>query len=460
MKKPNRIFQMVIQSPILWGALATTAFYSSLQAWKPQGALGRLFEDYFLAHPINYASTAMFFVGLAVLGLKVLLLGWQRQALASPVLPPVARPLDPVSGSQSLLAHLERQADRAETWLVRRIQAALEHVRRRASADGLLEELKYLADQDTARLEASYALLRVVVWAIPILGFLGTVLGLTMAIAKLEPEALEKSLPDVVAGLSVAFNTTAQALGLTMVLMFGQFFVHRAEMRLLADIDHRAEEELLGRFETVQASPEGQLVAVRRILETLTEKTEELVRRQAEMWQESLEAAGKRWTGLTEMTQKQLQSALAGALNETLQALHRQWTSAEQTLAELNHQHWDRLGQAFTQQVQALAQQNQQHWERMQQALGQQAQALAELQQHISKQVEVLSGAVEATGQIARLEEALNRNLASLAGSGHFEQALSSLTAAIHLLHARLGQTPLDAPAVQLETPRRKGQAA
>jgi hypothetical protein len=163
---------------------------------------------------------------------------------------------------------------------------------------------------------------------------------------------------------------------------------------------------------------------------------------------------------LTEMTQKQLQSALAGALNETLQALHRQWTSAEQTLAELNHQHWDRLGQAFTQQVQALAQQNQQHWERMQQALGQQAQALAELQQHISKQVEVLSGAVEATGQIARLEEALNRNLASLAGSGHFEQALSSLTAAIHLLHARLGQTPLDAPAVQLETPRRKGQAA
>jgi len=460
MKKPNRIFQMVIQSPILWGALGTAAFYSSLQAWKPQGTLGRLFEDYFLAHPINYASTAMFFVGLAVLGLKVLLLGWQRQALARPVLPPIGRPLDPVSGSQSLLAHLETEADRAETWLVGRIQAALEHVRRRASADGLLEELKYLGEQDTARLEASYALLRVVIWAIPILGFLGTVLGITMAVAKLEPEALEKSLPDVVAGLSVAFNTTAQALGLTMVLMFGQFFVHRAEIRLLADIDHRTEEELLGRFETLQATPEGQLVALRRMLEAVVQQSEALVHRQAELWQASLESAHQRWASLTEMTQKQLQAALAGALSETLQSLHRQWTSAEQALIQQNQQHWDRILQAFTQQAQSLAQQHQQHGERLQQALAQQAQALAELQHHISKQVEVLSGAVEATGQIARLEEALSRNLAALAGSGHFEQALASLTAAIQLLQARLGQVPLETPAVHLEPTRRKGQAA
>ncbi|HPP51889.1 MAG TPA: MotA/TolQ/ExbB proton channel family protein, partial [Thermoguttaceae bacterium] len=325
-----------------------------------------------------------------------------------------------------------------DSWLVRRVQGALEHVHRRGTADGLLEELKYLAEVDTARVEAGYALLRVVIWAIPILGFLGTVLGITMAVAKLQPEALEKSLPDLVAGLSVAFNTTAQALGLTMILMFGQFFVHRAEMRLLADIDHRVEEELLGRFESVQAAPEGQLVAVRRMLEALLQRNEELVRRQAEIWQASLEAAAKRWTGLADMTQKQLQSALAGALAETFQTVQRQWTAAEQAVVQEAHRHWERVQQATTQQ----------------------AHALAELQQQIAKQVEVLTRAVEATGQIARLEEALNRNLASLTGSGHFEQALASLTAAIHLLHARLGQTPLETPAVQLETPRRKGQAA
>ncbi len=438
MKKTNQILQMLVHSPILWGALTSAAFYGGLQSWKPEGPLGRFFEDYFLAHPINYASTVMFFVGLSALGIKALVLGWQQQDLGQPVFGQLSHPLEPISGSQTLLAQIDAQQDRRDSWLVRRVQGALEHVHRRGTADGLLEELKYLAEVDTARVEAGYALLRVVIWAIPILGFLGTVLGITMAVAKLQPEALEKSLPDVVAGLSVAFNTTAQALGLTMILMFGQFFVHRAEMRLLADIDHRVEEELLGRFESVQAAPEGQLVAVRRMLEALLQRNEELVRRQAEIWQASLEAAAKRWTGLADMTQKQLQSALAGALAETFQTVQRQWTAAEQAVVQEAHRHWERVQQATTQQ----------------------AHALAELQQQIAKQVEVLTRAVEATGQIARLEEALNRNLASLTGSGHFEQALASLTAAIHLLHARLGQTPLETPAVQLETPRRKGQAA
>lgn len=438
MKKTNPIIQAIVQSPILWGGLGCVAFYGGLHAWKPEGALGQFFEDYFLAHPINYASTVMFFVGLATLGIKCLVLGWQRQDLSQPVLGKIPHTSDPVADSELLLAQIQAQADRSDSWLVRRVQSALEHIHRRGTAEGLVEELKYLSELGVARLEASYALLRVVVWAIPILGFLGTVVGITMAVAKLEPEALENSLPDVVAGLSVAFNTTAQALGLTMVLMFGQFFVHRAESRLLAEIDHRTEEELLGRFETIQPTPEGQLTAVRRMMETLIHKTDELVQRQAEIWKSSMETAGQRWTTLADSTQKQLQNALASAMSETFQALQRQWTAAEQT----------------------ATQENRRHWERVQQSLSQQTQALAELQKQIGKQVEVLTRAVEATGQIARLEETLNRNLAALTSSGHFEQALASLSAAIHLLHARLGQVPLENPQVQLEPSRRIGQAA
>ena len=36
-----------------------------------------------------------------------------------------------------------------------------------------------------------------------------------------------------------------------------------------------------------------------------------------------------------------------------------------------------------------------------------------------------------------RLQETLNQNLAALAGVGNFEEALHSLTAAIHLMTAR-----------------------
>jgi len=40
--------------------------------------------------------------------------------------------------------------------------------------------LKYLSDLDAAHAQAGYGLFRVIVWAIPITGFLGTVIGITM----------------------------------------------------------------------------------------------------------------------------------------------------------------------------------------------------------------------------------------------------------------------------------------
>ncbi len=58
----------------------------------------------------------------------------------------------------------------------------LQHVRRHGSAETLDDELKYLSDIDAGRLHTGYGLFRVIVWAIPILGFLGTVIGITMAL--------------------------------------------------------------------------------------------------------------------------------------------------------------------------------------------------------------------------------------------------------------------------------------
>ena len=60
------------------------------------------------------------------------------------------------------------------------------------------------------------------------MGFLGTVIGITVAIANLSPSQME-NITDVVAGLGTAFDTTATALGLSMVLMFSHFLVDRQE---------------------------------------------------------------------------------------------------------------------------------------------------------------------------------------------------------------------------------------
>ena len=71
------------------------------------------------------------------------------------------------------------------------------------------------------------------------------------------------------------------------------------------------------------------------------------------------------------------------------------------------------------------------------------------------KQGEVLLKVVEATDQVARLEETLNRNLHSLAGAKNFEETVVSLAAAIQLLSSRVGHLP-SADSRTIELPRHK----
>ena len=62
--------------------------------------------------------------------------------------------------------------------------------------------------------------------------------------------------------------------------------------------------------------------------------------------------------------------------------------------------------------------------------------------------------------EVVRLEDALNHNLAALAGAKHFEQTVLSLAAAVNMLSARLAETPNPAAPIKLEPMRRTAHAA
>src|SRR5207253_983048 len=112
-------------------------------------------------------------------------------------------------------------------------------------------------------------------WAIPILGFLGTVLGITGAISNVSPEAMERDISGVTTGLSLAFDATAVALSLTMLLMFLTFLVERLEQAVVEGVDRYADEELAHRFE--RGGPEGGafVEAVRQNTQVLVQATEQ-----------------------------------------------------------------------------------------------------------------------------------------------------------------------------------------
>jgi biopolymer transport protein ExbB/TolQ len=419
----------------LWGVAASVGFYSLVYA----GVLkGEWVDQWFAGHPVEYAATAMFFIGMAVLTIKAWAVVGQQAGMSQSLLGARFEPGNVVDDCNTLLNRLQTLPSRRQNDLLAcRLRETLEHVRRQGSAETLDDQLKYLSDLDAARQHSSYAIVRVIIWAIPILGFLGTVLGLTMAIANLSPTHMEESMPGVIHGLSIAFGTTVQGLVLSIILMFVQYYVDRREAALLARVDERAAVELDARFEHVAPGPDGHVVAVRRMSETMVAATERLVQRQAELWQASLEAVNRRAAQLAGAAGKQLQESLGAALRASLKDHALQLAAAEE----------------------AALQRSRQHWQEAQQTETQNAERMDALQRAMIGQSEVLTRAIEATAEVTRLENSLNRNLAALAGSKNFEQTVMSLAAAIHLLNARLNDAPGSA-IIHLDTRGKSTQAA
>ena len=164
-------FRSFGNSPILWGVLGSAGFYYLVH----RGPLNNPFINrYFTHHPVEYAETVLFAIGLAALVLRVIDMAGQYAGLRqSPLGAPLRGTPSVEEQCQLLLGRLAQLPRwRAHEYYVRRLRAALERVARLGSAESLDDELKYLADLDATRLHNGYGLFRVIVWAIPILGFL------------------------------------------------------------------------------------------------------------------------------------------------------------------------------------------------------------------------------------------------------------------------------------------------
>ena len=431
--------------PLILGLGATAGFFALLF----RGPLNQpLVLRYFAGHPINMIETALFFVGLAALVIKLFELLGEFGSLSSAKLTQAPANQPPSMAAQWLKA-LEELPERARySYLGRRLFQALEAVAQRGSAEGLSDELKYLSDVEAGRAQDSYALVRIVIWATPMLGFLGTVVGITDALGDLGRElstsgaadaggSLNTAMQGLLAGLYVAFDTTAIALCFSIVLMFIQFMLDRGESQLLSAVDQRANEELMGRFELVGSSTDPSVQTMQRMSQAVLKATEQLVERQAQLWHQSIAAAHEQWNRGAKQSTEQMQTALAGALTQSLSQVATQLARSEQALTE----------------------QLTIRWEQWQTALSQNARLLHAQQQEMVKQGELMTQAIRAAGDVVQLEKALNNNLAALAGSRNFEDTVMSLAAAIHLLTTRLGHGS-EVQHIELSHTQVRGRAA
>ncbi len=377
----------------------------------------------YVSHPVEWVEVVLFCCGLSALVAKGLENLQERWAFGGDWLPPWNGQAVPAGEAAPLLLELRRRQRRLEkTYLGRRLAAILDFVSRRGCADQLDDQMRALADNDAMAQDSSYSLIRFITWAIPILGFLGTVLGITDAVAGVTSDNMD--LGSITSGLATAFDTTALALALTMILMFGSLITERLEQNVLERIDRHADEHLAHRFERTAGADGSEFAGLlRQSTQGLLRTVQQLVEQQASIWSEALAKAEQRWHQAVQQQQQLLSAALENALQRTL-------AGHTQQVAELDRQAAQR-SQALAQEIVNLA--------KSQRETGHDQQtALVEATTRLTSCAEALARMQEEEGQLVRLQETLQQNLNALTGAGAFEQAVHSLTAVVHLLNARL----------------------
>ena len=94
------------------------------------------------------------------------------------------------------------------------------------------------------RLDSELSLLRYIAWAIPAIGFIGTVRGIGDALSQAH-RAMQGDLSGVTAGLGTAFNSTLVALLLSLLLMFLLHHLQTDQERLVRDASNWLDDQLV-----------------------------------------------------------------------------------------------------------------------------------------------------------------------------------------------------------------------
>jgi biopolymer transport protein ExbB/TolQ len=155
---------------------------------------------------------------------------------------------------------LQRQVDQVASRqgpfiLANMVRSALAKFALSRSGDDVRETVKTQAEVDQGRLAASMAMLNYLAWAIPAIGFFGTVRGLagSMTLAGQGGEQLRIATQH----LTVAFDCTLVALALSLVVMFLIHTIQREEESLIFDCQDFCLEHLVNRIYEPEIASDG-----------------------------------------------------------------------------------------------------------------------------------------------------------------------------------------------------------
>jgi biopolymer transport protein ExbB/TolQ len=192
----------------------------------------------------------LMFWAFAILGFKGKMTYKQQQLLEQDLLRlPDDLPIGP-EDTRDLAARLRAlPASMQDYFLPRALLTAIERFGATRNVQDVSTAARDICESEGERMESELSIIRYIAWAIPSVGFIGTVRGIGDALGQAH-RAVEGDITGVTSSLGVAFNSTFIALVISIVLMF---FIHQLQLmqeRLVLDSERYIDHWLIRRLHT------------------------------------------------------------------------------------------------------------------------------------------------------------------------------------------------------------------
>jgi len=191
------------------------------------------------------ACFILMFWALAIMGYKATKIGAERKLLDVDLVPvPEGMRILPEDTREFARQVQALPENRQQMLLPRALLNALRRFASTRSIQDVSSSTHTICESEAERLESELAMIRYISWAIPSIGFIGTVRGIGEALAQAD-KAVKGDIAGVTQSLGVAFNSTFIALLISIFLMFLVHQLQLVQERLVFDTENYCDDKVI-----------------------------------------------------------------------------------------------------------------------------------------------------------------------------------------------------------------------
>ena len=191
------------------------------------------------------ACFILMFWALAIMGYKGFIITRERNLLEIDLVPIAEGMRILPEDTREFARQVEALPDQERRMVLpRALLSALRRFSTTRSIQDVSSSTHIIFESEADRLESELSMIRYISWAIPSIGFIGTVRGIGEALAQAD-KAVQGDIAGVTQSLGVAFNSTFIALLISIFLMFLVYQLQLMQERLVFDSENYLEEKLI-----------------------------------------------------------------------------------------------------------------------------------------------------------------------------------------------------------------------